>query len=444
MDSRGTFAALLTMLGVAAAGGPSAAEEAAPLKLDEELSGDTCGFLTKLDANRAQRAIDRIRRSKVGEREREVVACLAKGRLVDAETGDPVPPEKVGSKRAAEQVPTMPSEPSTRSDEETSSEILSCSALARAQAELAAVANRIVLKRSELLKEIDDPEEGLTDARQEQIECLEGALEEIATYVEIPDPSHLFLGFDDYSDHFYGFHLGFEYATLTDVLGESALPRTGFLVTTRFRGSAPQERIGVSKRYGSHLILQAQLTSSGEEKIVLEPESDVGDGDGGDGDGEDETASADTEEPQQSLEFELAWFKPFYSSWATTKEGRRLRHKTGLIFAVGGRKSDEISEADRRIYGGVRFALSPELFGDILYGDTHSLRSRRIELRGQLPIFKLSKGSRLYLGAIGNFGIDGEREEILAEDGTVLRAAEPDSIRVYLSFETNVQDLFSF
>jgi hypothetical protein len=233
---------------------------------------------------------------------------------------------------------------------------------------------------------------------------------------------------------------------LTDVLGESALPRTGFLVTTRFRGSAPQERIGLSWSYGSHLVLQAQLTSSGEEKIVLEPGADDG-GDGGDDGGDDgagDTASGDAEEPQQSLEFELAWFKPFYSSWATTKEGRRLRHKTGVIVAVGGRKSDEISEADRRIYGGVRFALNPELFGDILYGDTHSLRSRRIELRGQLPIFKLSKGSRLYLGAIGNFGIDGEREEVLADDGTVLREAEPDSIRVYLSFETNVQDLFSF
>ena len=92
----------------------------------------------------------------------------------------------------------------------------------------------------------------------------------------------------------------------------------------------------------------------------------------------------------------------------------------------------------------MRFALNPEFYGDILYGETDSLRSRRVELRGQLPLFQLASGSRLYLGAIGNFGIDDERKETLKADGTVLLAEEPDSIRVYLSLETNLQNLFKF
>lgn len=87
---------------------------------------------------------------------------------------------------------------------------------------------------------------------------------------------------------------------------------------------------------------------------------------------------------------------------------------------------------DHRIYGGLRFQINPELFTDFLVGETQSLDTLRLEVRGQIPVHRFENGSRLFLGAVGNFGLNNAEE----------RQRDKDLVKIYLSWNIDFKTIY--
>jgi hypothetical protein len=89
------------------------------------------------------------------------------------------------------------------------------------------------------------------------------------------------------------------------------------------------------------------------------------------------------------------------------------------------------SQTILRRYGGLRFSINPELYSEFLIGRTDKLKSLRFEFRGQLPVYTLESGDRIFLGGIFNLGINHKEEN------------ESDTFRIYVSWNTDLKKLFS-
>lgn len=189
-------------------------------------------------------------------------------------------------------------------------------------------------------------------------------------------------GFEDYGRHFVSFNLGYEYVSMGDLFS-SGNARLGFQVY-RIWGK-PTGRNAGFKLYGPHIFADVELTTSGEQRV----QSDSG-------------AQAKAED---ALEFGIGLFAPFYREDVADK-GTPLYDHIGLLFTAGGRKTDSVGDLDHRFYGGLRFSLSPQTYVDMLVGETESLVSPRLELRGQVAMPGFMSNTNFHVGAIGNFGTD--------------------------------------
>lgn len=130
-------------------------------------------------------------------------------------------------------------------------------------------------------------------------------------------------------------------------------------------------------------------------------------------------------EVEQAVEAELGLYVPVYR--------KRLDRFGSLLIGPMAQTSisriDNVDRFVRRHYGGVRFAYSPETWLDLTYGKTEGLDGRRAELRMQVPLRNISADSRLFLGTIINVGVKDSGDE-------------PDSFRLYLTWNTGTSNLF--
>jgi hypothetical protein len=232
----------------------------------------------------------------------------------------------------------------------------------------------------------------------------------------------LFVNSEDYEDYFFRLNAGYEFVAI-DSLFSKGTPRVSLLVNSKIGGDAINDRIAGFHFYGIRFNLAATLNSSAEATPSLPTDNASAPQEA------DDTVNADTSDVKQSLEVELQTVIPFVRTRLFTPNN--LRSYFSLITVVGGIKTDEESRVNKRYYGGLRFSINPELFGEFLIGRTESLKSLRFEYRGQLPVYTLASGDRIFLGFIANLGLNKKKEK------------ESDAFRVYVSWNTDIKKLFS-
>lgn len=206
---------------------------------------------------------------------------------------------------------------------------------------------------------------------------------------------YLLVNHDDFDDYFFAFSVGYEYSGVSEIFSKG-FPRVGLLVHRKYH-----ERLSMA---GSFL-----LTSSAEQKL--------------EGTGQ---ASDIRAEGEKTLELEV---QPFYA-WKEIdavlgRGSRKINEQIGATLVLGGRKTDQTSQLDARYYLGLRAAFNPHTYFDALVGRTQSLDSSRLELRGQMPIFRMANNSRFYIGGILNAAVH-NRDEV----------TEPDVVRVYVKWDS--------
>lgn len=186
----------------------------------------------------------------------------------------------------------------------------------------------------------------------------------------------------------YQFDLGYEFVSI-DKMFQEAFPRTGLQIYQAYVKSNGQ----ASSPKGVDFFANFRLTSSAETTAITTT-------------GTPNTSS----EGKKALEGDIQFFIPFEAGKPKIRNFGN-RSKTAYIgptITIGGKKTDDNDDVEGRYYGGLRFALDTDHYFDILGGFTERTDSTRLELRGQMPIARISLGggdSMLHLGAIGNFGV---------------------------------------
>ena len=242
--------------------------------------------------------------------------------------------------------------------------------------------------------------------------------------------------FEDTEEWFFRFDAGVEYVTVKDTL-DRGFARAGLTAYTRFGGTRlTEDDAGWDlRRYGFHQKVRVELGSSGElcfsskantfEKCDDKPMD----------------TTTTTAKPEEAINVDVDLFWPMFRS--VPKNSSYYRAYFGPIGSFGGRKTDSLEQIEYRYYGGFRISSGPGSFADILYGRTQSLRSDRLEIRTQVPMPGFSPGlSRIYLGAIGNFGVGDERKARRLPDRRI-QLAEPDVIRIFVAWNVDFKTLFN-
>jgi hypothetical protein len=260
---------------------------------------------------------------------------------------------------------------------------------------------------------------GLTDQQTRKIQqsnkVIEDRIQRVQRFLVLPTETDLYQTLADFRRFEARYYLGIEFAGLNQTF-KKGFPRIGTYIQWRYGGLTVPEHYpesGHTWRYGVYHTFSAALTNTAES---LAPDAKA------------------TAEPKQTFEFETELYAPLLR---TSIVDRRLRNYTGIVLSFGARKTDDTVQVDDRRYIGIRSAMTPEHYYEALYGKTKSLRSRRLEVRGQIPVRRFSESSRLLLGAAGNFGLDKRRA-----DGRSGSGKEPDVIRIYVSYNADFSKIF--
>ncbi len=228
----------------------------------------------------------------------------------------------------------------------------------------------------------------------------------IENYFELPSYARLYISHGDYDRYFFKVNVGYEYTSISGIL-ETTSPRLGLLIYT-FYGDRPfKEKYGHGY-YGVQLAGNLILSGTTEQKAETSGE-------------------ADPDEIDRTLGIDVSLFAPYTRS----KVRPDLALETGPVLTVGANANDQERKIRERVYFGIRSAMSPEHFIDFIIGRSPGLESRRLEVRGQMPVAKLGRESRIFLGAVANMGIINEQPN------------EDDVITVYLSWNIDFLDLFA-
>lgn len=164
--------------------------------------------------------------------------------------------------------------------------------------------------------------------------------------------------------------------------------------------------------FGLHGWMSAFLTSSAEQS---KDQIDVA-----------SMPPPDSNEIQSAFETELGIFVPIFQK----APGKFFQNMLiGPTIQGSLRKLDDADSFSKRYYLGSRFSYSPETFLDILWGKTEGVRGKRVEVKAQVPVANLTENSRLFLGGAVNFGVSDSKDE-------------SDSVRLFLTWNTNVDDIF--
>jgi hypothetical protein len=240
-----------------------------------------------------------------------------------------------------------------------------------------------------------------------------GSIEQTIAYNSIDD---ILQSFDDYDDLFFKFDLGYEFTTVNTTFSRGN-PRVDFLLYHRYRHYTKAD-----KEYGGmfdfHTSLAARLT--GSEEVNTDTTNFTG-----------TSGTAPKLGDKKSLDYDINIFTPVCKTPTIRLDGRdRLYSMIGPLFVYGGKKVDDKNQVDQRLYGGLRFGISPEMYTDVIYGKTGSRPSRRLEVRGQMPIYRKDNGSQVLLGAIANIGVTDRDTD------------KGDTVTIYAVWNIDVKDFF--
>lgn len=228
----------------------------------------------------------------------------------------------------------------------------------------------------------------------------------IKNYFNIPPHERLYLDHGDYDRYFFKLNIGYEYTSISKILTQSS-PRLGLLINNHY-GRRPYHDEYGSGFFGVQLSGNLILSGATEQKP-------------------DSTTTTPANEETKTLGIDISLFTPLLRS----KLRPDLSLHTGPVIMLGAKQTDEATKIHERTYAGLRSAVSPLHYLEVLFGHTPGLKSGRMEIRGQMPVTKLGGGSMLYLGAIGNMGVINDKEN------------EEDIITVYISWNIDFSDLFA-
>lgn len=174
-------------------------------------------------------------------------------------------------------------------------------------------------------------------------------------------------GFQDYPNYYYYFFGGYEFNSVANTFYKG-FPTAGLRVYQK----------SSDRTFSWHIFGSISLTSSAEQTASTQ-------------------ASKLPAGGAKALQFDIDNFVPIYE-----ENLGDYSDLVGPIVDLGARKTDTIPQFDIRKYIGVRSAINPDLYLDILWGKTDSLPGKRWELRGDLPVYATNGGSKIYIGAIAN------------------------------------------
>jgi hypothetical protein len=244
---------------------------------------------------------------------------------------------------------------------------------------------------------------------------------------------------EKYDDFFFRLNTGYEFVAI-DKFFDKGEPRVSLLMNRLFGGElVTDDRHGFWYGYGGRSNFSAILESSAEATVKL-PDNQTATP--AQASATDNNATSTNANVTKAFTFELQGTWIFYRSRPLS--ANNLRDHIGLIVAAGGLKTDDQPKITSRFYYGIRAAVNPELYADIMYGHTSGLHSNRLEVRGQFPVMSLSNGDRIFLGGIGNFALNKrQRTPVLDSQGHQVAPPESDTIRAYISWNTDFKNLFS-
>jgi len=283
---------------------------------------------------------------------------------------------------------------------------------------------------------------GQTDSRND-------TLKKIKAVVHVTEKGDLMIPAEDYDDIFFKLYTGYEFVAIDNFLGKGA-PRISLLVNSLLGGDKVSDDVAGLGNYGGRITFAAALESTQEVTVTLPINTNTGASITSPTGSKVETDPTNPPSSSTTLPGNTTVHKAFGFELQGTWIGWRSRALTpddlhnylGLIVAAGGLKTDALQQVTGRFYGGLRWAKSPEFYADFMYGRTTDLRSRRLEVRGQFPVYPLDSGDRIYLGGIGNFGIDEKKHQGVDANGKG-PIEEKDVVVVYVSWATDIKRLFS-
>jgi len=234
-----------------------------------------------------------------------------------------------------------------------------------------------------LLTRVDSAEISEIRENKKRAENIFFMLKEVIPTAELEEK--IIVTFADYPAFSINLYGGIESQSV-DTVTSPNIPRLGLLV---YQSNNNDDRKGLHV-YGNFL-----LTGSAEA-----------------------TESTDND-PDQTLEMN---FNVFYAFWKNDLDDKYAL--IGPVVSVGALKTSAKNEIymPKKRYAGIRSALNPETYAEILFGTTSGLRSQRLELRLQAPIERFRNGSRIFVGGVFNMAYDKRVE------------GEPDSASIYLSW----------
>lgn len=228
----------------------------------------------------------------------------------------------------------------------------------------------------------------------------------IEAYLKIPDYKRLYVDHNDYGRYFFKLNVGYEYSSISGILRESS-PRIGLLIYRHLGRMPYQEEYGFGS-YGYQLFANLILSANTDQQISS-------------------TTAPEEQQLEDTLGINISIYKPLFRS----RSRPDFSHLSGLILNIGSKQNDETTEFQNQYYIGVRTAMSPEHYLDMMVGRSPGQDSRRLEIRGQMPVATLGAGSRFYIGMLANMGVSNQQED------------ENDVFTVYVSWNIDFLDLFT-
>lgn len=229
----------------------------------------------------------------------------------------------------------------------------------------------------------------------------------IEAYLKIPDYKRLYIDHNDYERYFFKLNVGYEYSSISGILKDSS-PRVGLLIYRHFGRMPYQEEYGFGN-YGYQLFANLILSANTAQQ------SSSG------------TVTPEDEPLENTLGINISIYKPILRN----RSRPDFSHLTGPVINIGTKQSDETTKIQSQYYIGVRSAMSPEHYLDMLYGRSPGQKSSRLEIRGQMPVATMGGGSRFFIGMEANIGVANKQPD------------ENDVFTVYVSWNIDFLDLFT-
>ena len=268
--------------------------------------------------------------------------------------------------------------------------------------------------------------------KRAKVDALQVIRNFIGRTIALPPCDSLFVDHRCYDSWFANFSAGGEYNSVSEILGEKLFPRTGVLIYRNYSSYKRWRRL--------HFFGEFRLAGAGESTAITdvpglgeEESALVAAAEAGGDPAEPEPEPEPEPEIERALDARGAIFWPLVKIGAKVRQERKLQELIGPIVELGVRKVDKANEVDKRYYAGLRMSFNPEWYLDVLYGKTESVRGRRIEVRGQMPVIPVKTGNHVYIGAVANFRASNE------DAG---ETPQKDTVQVYLTWNVDFKSIF--